>query len=768
MRRAVGSARAWLAAEGDRRALAVTGPAGIGKSTLLAGLNSSLSSDEGVVVLAGSTDGAKSARHFADRARSAAKQAAPGAHLVLLLDDFDRLGPDDQAALLELSDSHPGIRAVVTAAYEGQLEDVVTLPVRPLGGSVGSGPASGTDRVQSSEVAQFFLHCLRHCDPTAELTRADTAAVARICASSFGIPSEVEALAGLVERHGLAAVDAAVGEDGPRQQLAELLGEPDADHLSLTADEMVVLASILTAPGGAATDMLQQSLPRCDISELTRSLIARGYAHGSAEPSADGLRDNPGRFHLRVTGLPAASWCAAQHEMPLTAIRQAQADYLSARTRRMAALVPTQAAVLAEFRHERRNLRCVVTELLGAGRYAQAVALMLDALPLLARGRGITELLPCILHVIREYAPTALADRRALHRLAVSVLWAAGEHEAAGVCFEQLLACRTADDPGPQEPDVALLGVLVAERMKTEEAVDILAGCVEGSVARRDLLRLCESATAYFAYLMRDGQFERVQSECRPLLFEATRSGDEYAAGLLLLWRAAAGASEAAGLRLHVERALAKLRPLGPEAVLSAITMLVGNRGLPDARPGIADLAAVVGALGQADWAWDHDRPMSLLVVPELAEQVAAQMDARAFERSSRAGEAMDLVDLLCHILTGRWTQQPADTGEDQSAGGVPDSGTVEPGRLQEHSALTPREAEVASLVATGLTNKQVGHRLSISEWTVINHLRHVMRKLGFASRVQVANWVRDIDRADPMGAGQAFGAAVGRLPGGA
>ncbi|WP_240677169.1 hypothetical protein [Actinacidiphila soli] len=98
------------------------------------------------------------------------------------------------------------------------------------------------------------------------------------------------------------------------------------------------------------------------------------------------------------------------------------------------------------------------------------------------------------------------------------------------------MACRSVEDVGPEEPDVALLRVLVTERMNTEEAVDVLAGCVEDSVARRDLSRLCEAATVYFSHLMRDGQFERVESECRRLLFEATRSGDEYAAGLLLLW----------------------------------------------------------------------------------------------------------------------------------------------------------------------------------------------------------------------------------------
>ncbi len=52
---------------------------------------------------------------------------------------------------------------------------------------------------------------------------------------------------------------------------------------------------------------------------------------------------------------------------------------------------------------------------------------------------------------------------------------------------------------------------------------------------------------------------------------------------------------------------------------------------------------------------------------------------------------------------------------------------------------LTPREIEVARCVSEGLTNKQVGHRLAISEWTVINHMREIMRKLECSSRVQVA-----------------------------
>jgi DNA-binding NarL/FixJ family response regulator len=55
---------------------------------------------------------------------------------------------------------------------------------------------------------------------------------------------------------------------------------------------------------------------------------------------------------------------------------------------------------------------------------------------------------------------------------------------------------------------------------------------------------------------------------------------------------------------------------------------------------------------------------------------------------------------------------------------------------------LARREADVARLVADGLTNKQIGARLFISERTVDSHVRSILTKLGFSSRAQVAAWM--------------------------
>jgi DNA-binding NarL/FixJ family response regulator len=55
---------------------------------------------------------------------------------------------------------------------------------------------------------------------------------------------------------------------------------------------------------------------------------------------------------------------------------------------------------------------------------------------------------------------------------------------------------------------------------------------------------------------------------------------------------------------------------------------------------------------------------------------------------------------------------------------------------------LTAREREIASLMADGLSNHDIAGRLVISEGTVEVHVKHILGKLGFRSRTQVAGWV--------------------------
>jgi DNA-binding NarL/FixJ family response regulator len=57
-------------------------------------------------------------------------------------------------------------------------------------------------------------------------------------------------------------------------------------------------------------------------------------------------------------------------------------------------------------------------------------------------------------------------------------------------------------------------------------------------------------------------------------------------------------------------------------------------------------------------------------------------------------------------------------------------------------TGITAREMEVAGLLADGLTNRQIGRRLAISERTAERHVEQLRAKLGVHTRAQVAVWV--------------------------
>ena len=53
--------------------------------------------------------------------------------------------------------------------------------------------------------------------------------------------------------------------------------------------------------------------------------------------------------------------------------------------------------------------------------------------------------------------------------------------------------------------------------------------------------------------------------------------------------------------------------------------------------------------------------------------------------------------------------------------------------------ALTDREREVADLVATGITNREIAARLVLSEKTIERHLSRIFGKLGIRHRAELA-----------------------------
>ncbi|MQY21463.1 protein kinase domain-containing protein [Nocardia macrotermitis] len=98
------------------------------------------------------------------------------------------------------------------------------------------------------------------------------------------------------------------------------------------------------------------------------------------------------------------------------------------------------------------------------------------------------------------------------------------------------------------------------------------------------------------------------------------------------------------------------------------------------------------------------------------------ELGDREFDRAVRAGHAMTRDAAIAFALGEQPT--PADP-----------PATTAP-------TLTRREEQVAHLVAEGMTNKQIATKLVISQRTAQGHVEHILTKLGYTSRAQIAAWI--------------------------
>lgn len=69
---------------------------------------------------------------------------------------------------------------------------------------------------------------------------------------------------------------------------------------------------------------------------------------------------------------------------------------------------------------------------------------------------------------------------------------------------------------------------------------------------------------------------------------------------------------------------------------------------------------------------------------------------------------------------------------------------TVRQAAKREYGGLTGREREVAALIAQGKSNREIAEALVLSNRTVEAHISHILSKLGFASRSQIAVWAAE------------------------
>ncbi|MGH3193978.1 MAG: helix-turn-helix transcriptional regulator, partial [Streptosporangiaceae bacterium] len=172
--------------------------------------------------------------------------------------------------------------------------------------------------------------------------------------------------------------------------------------------------------------------------------------------------------------------------------------------------------------------------------------------------------------------------------------------------------------------------------------------------------------------------------------------------------------------------------------------------GLAAAAPGRLDAAVEDLAAAASICDANGARGYAVQARAELAGALVRRQAPDDLDRAELAGalvrrQAPDDLDRARAVLD-------AAAGEAERLGMVPFTERI--GRLGAQlrdrllaadaaaSPLSPRELEVATLVARRMTNKQIGATLFVSERTAENHVQHILVKLGFSNRSQIAAWL--------------------------
>lgn len=201
-------------------------------------------------------------------------------------------------------------------------------------------------------------------------------------------------------------------------------------------------------------------------------------------------------------------------------------------------------------------------------------------------------------------------------------------------------------------------------------------------------------------------------AEARSMLHRAVAGGDEGTRRRMLpaLVEVELASADVSGARLAADELGALQGPASP-AMLHAVAAASESRVL--FAEGDAAGALALAARAQADWA--------ALGVPYEAARCRV-LRGRILDSLDRRPEAVAELE-SARAVFAELGARPALSEVDGLLG------------VRTTGALTEREVEVLRLVATGLTNRGVADRLTLSEKTVARHLSNIFGKLGLSSR---------------------------------
>jgi serine/threonine-protein kinase PknK len=650
-------------------------------------------------------------------------------HRLLVFDNCEHIVGACAEFIDALLSGCPHVRVLATSRESIAVAGENTFPVLPLGVPA---PDCPLDAFAQYDAVGLFVERATSVVPNFALNESNHKAVADLCRTLDGLPLALELAAVRMRALSLEQIvqllsarpDLLDGgrRGGPTRQRT-LRASMGWSYDLCSASEQLLWARLSVFSGGVELDAAEgicsdELLPRSDVMPLLSSLVEKSILirEERGERVRYRLLETVRQFGLTILGRETeevAKGRRRHRDWYLDIIDKTMTDWRTA----------GQVDRLGLLRDDIANLRAALefcVQQPGESTVGLRMASSLYHYWLLngLLGEG-SYWIDRLLAVVTESGPVRI---RGLYVAACLATLRGEVDSAARMLAEAADMCDQHGDVAGRAYVVQAQGLMALVQDDTDEAVRLLTDSMHKFEAVDDNTGSAFTTVLYGIVSMLRGDSDRV-AEAHDRAREMTVPYGESWIWSFSLWVSGMDSWNRGELTVSFELLTAALRLKRP---------LQDHLGIAECIEGIAWVTATSGELqraavllGAADSIW-HGMGMSAETVPgfyrhrEESAKLARKLGERPFQAAHRQGRQMTLDESIAFAL-----EESA-----QSRGSA------------DAARPTKREREIAELVALGRSNQEVADELVLSRRTVEAHVQHLMAKLGFNSRSQVAAWV--------------------------
>ncbi|WP_344423608.1 ATP-binding protein [Amycolatopsis minnesotensis] len=649
--------------------------------------------------------------------------------LLLVLDNCEHLVDDCAWFADTIARACPEVRVLATSRQSLGVAGERILPVPPL-----AVPEEGEslERARGYDAVRLFVDRASAVVPSFRLTEDDAEHLIRLCRRLDGLPLAIELaavrsralsprqLADRLDRRFTVLSGGHRGTPGRHETMRALI---DWSHDLCTAPERLLWARASVFSGSFDLDAAERvcdggDLPTDEVLEvvdglLDKSILLREEHAGSVRyRMLESVREY-GADRLRAAG-------------ELAAVRLRHRDWVAELAGRYAAewLETDQLGWMGRLRHEHANLRAALDYCAEEPAEAVVGLRILRDVKEFWIVRGLNTEGRMWLRRLDEAAPPGVPERAHAWWLFAFLAVVQGDPAAYQSAVDSATAEAEAagdDHALAYVHHVRAYAALIGDEMP--EAVRLFGKAIEMFREHGDEGARLWSSYNYGLAIALAGDMDRGRAVLTECVETCVRRGEVFWRGWALWSRAAAEylRGDLGVARECCEEVLRLHNQVDDRVVIGfTLTVLAGC----EARTGRPNRAAILQGAAMSVWqtlgAWPTR--YRAFVEPRQADTdaVIGALGWDAAAKEFTTGAAMPIDAAIAYAL-----------GEQDD---------VAPARLP--GVLTKRQAEIAHLVAEGLTNQEIADRLVIARRTVESHVDHILTRLDCANRAQIATWV--------------------------